>query len=317
MKMTRSLFGIAVAAFLGGTLIAACGEFEDGACITDSDCITGEEVCLASSGQCVEICESDTECFGSDECRPRPGSASDIKVCLPAQSTGNGDEQGCTDHSDCNEAIGEFCDTAIGQCVPDPDHFEGYYTVLIQDRTTDPSRCPDITYGYDTSGVVLTAVVLRDGEGQIVGYGDAVKTEIAGDTDYGHPEDIINGEPPNFEGQCPTEFETVDHLTENTTRHTTFTENNVAALGCGGRVFIQFKNANGDYISFDDSNSIEVRTYGTVCSEDVDGHNPQSTDDPYDIEICTTNNQTNPDVSTCTVLKSDVQGIIVAPVSGD
>lgn len=318
MSMKRSLFGIAVAAFFGGTLIAACDGFEDGACITDSDCISGEEVCLASTGQCTEICEGDGDCWGNDECRPRPGSSSDIKVCLPPQTTGNGGEVvGCTDHSDCDEAAGEFCDTATNKCVGSGGEFEGYYTVLIEDATPG-ERCDDTTYGYETAGVKLTGLILRDGGDNIVGYGKAITgIELLDESAFfGDPKEVLNGTPGDFDGQCPAKFEEVDYI-DGTDRkvNTNFLEENVVALGCGGKVFVQFIDSNNNAIPFDDSNSIEIRTYGTVCSDKISSHTPQSQDDPYDVSICTDNNQTNPDISTCETLSSGVQGITTIPVS--
>lgn len=311
MSMKRGLIGIALASFFGGTLIAACDGFDDGACITDSDCIVGEEVCLASTNQCTEICADDTECWGDDECRPRPGSASDIKVCLPPQSTGNGggEEGGCTEHSDCDEAAGEFCDTATNECRPPINEFEGYDLVLIEDRT-EGARCEDKTWGWETAGVKLTDVVLLDGNDQIVGFGEAVETEIGDNSWYGHPEDILTGNAPNFEGRCPTLFEDTPYEDGSKSLNTNFNEDTVAALGCGGKVFIRFTDGSGNYIPFDDSNKIAVYTYGKECSEDV-SPKPQSEDDPYDISVCT-----HTDINECTLIKSGVQGISNTPVSG-
>lgn len=271
-------------------------------CAFDTDCAEGLEVCVDNS--CTAICSDNLDCSGDLECRERPTGGE--SVCQAPEGTGDQ----CTFNEDCpGFDDGELC--LDGQCV-----FPGveYFTVRIVDQTTDATRCADTTYDYDTPGAKMMYIALLDADDTVLHYAETVDF-IWGDpaADFGDPFEVINGLPPSFEGQCPNN-ETFTRNNSTTTVTSNFHEDAVVALGCGGELFVQFKNTAGNLVNIDESHKIEVNAYGSTCN--AESETPaQSQEDPYDIEICTDSSSTNIDIGTCYRINDDfAQGRVIVPV---
>lgn len=254
-------------------------------CAFDGDCELGE-VCFGNV--CTPTCTDSGDCNLGFACETRPGSTSDARVC---QADG-GETPECTVNEDCNIEAGELC--LNGSCFLPGIEF---YTVRIVD-TTQGDRCDDRTYGFDTGGAKLMYVALLDDDGQVLHYADAI--EFLPGTPapfFGDAFDIINGQPPAFDGQCPNQ-ETFNRNNSTQTVTSNFHEDSVFAMGCGGELFAQFRDSEGNLVVIDESHSIEVNAYGLACAEGQPGP-PQSQEDPYDLEICSDRSSTNTDIETC------------------
>ena len=262
-------------------------------CARDEECAAGLEVCVDFA--CTPICTDTLDCTGNLECRERPTGGE--RVCQAPL----GDQPECESSDQCpGFADGEIC--IEGECV-----FPGveYYTVMIVDQTTDPVRCADTTFDYDTPGAKLIYIALLDADDNVLHYAEAIEF-FDGDPAafFGDPFDVINGEADNLEGFCPAP-ETFFRNNSSTEVTSNFHENGVVALGCGGVLFAQFR-VNNSPIPFDESHRIEVSAYGELCSEANPGTvRPQSIEDPYDVEICTDRSETNIDPNTCFRLNDD------------
>lgn len=340
MKLTLRLIGIALVCFSLAFTLTACeddngadnGENQNGdACADDDEC--GDDVCVNS--QCVETCEDDGDCDGQ-ACLERPDTGDemicqaldedfcdedsdcdeDFERCEDNPTDPEGDDvcvempigQSCTSQDECPRAD-EFCNTEAEECVQGD--LPSYTTVLIQDETegfgTHPDgndRCEDSTFGYDTAGAKIMYVELTDSStGDIIAYGSFVDFEIAGDTFFGEVHEILNGNAPAYDGQCPDveEFEG---------QNTNFTDSNVVALGCGGWVTVQFFD-NGSPIELNNNHTIWVGEYGPSC-DDTDTF--QRGNDFYDVYICGDSSQSSTDLDTCDIrLSGEEPGTEILP----
>lgn len=303
-----------------------CVEADEGEdCTTDTDC-DGDEICY-SGDVCVEPCDSTDDCGEGEVCRERDDSDNDDStVCL-----GPPDE--CSANEDCPD--GWVCDEDESECV-DPDTNQEFYTVLIEDITDDPDqgdpdRCDDTTFGYRTSGAVITAVTLLDASDQSeiahASYADLDRGDYTGDAEewLGFPDEIFDGEAPDHEAACPsyesrTELPHGDPDSNDVT--TNFHDDNVLPLGCGGQLFLQFFDEDDEMIELTEDHQIEVRTYGVFCSEewgdaywgddfsDCEDPEPgtycaQGQDDPYIADMCTDRSDAGIDVNTCVAPLND------------
>ena len=313
--MIRKLVGLMFVCFATiGFFVACNGSFEDG-CSFDEDCFD-DEICYNdpdASQYCVALCDSTDECGLDEVCRERDDSAADdTTICL-------GPPASCEEHTDCPD--GWICDDEDNVCV-DPDDDEGpdsYYTFLIEDWTHEEGgtdRCGDVTYGYKTAGANIYSITLYDG-GDVVAHADYAdfargffaEDEYDGDADdldgwMGAPAFIFDGSAPDFIQDCPT-HEGGD------TDNSTFHEDAVATLGCGGLLFVQFFD-DGDIIELTEDHTVEVREYDDWCSDeyadsrydvsscdDSPAYCPQSEADPYRAWICTDRSDGGIDEDSC------------------
>lgn len=265
---------------------------EEPECFNDEECAEDAEICYGEDGEsdfyeaqtCVETCESTEDCFEGEVCRDRDDIDSDETICLepPAE---------CTDSDQC--PTGWICDgneDDPGECV-DTDE-PSYNTVLIEDATREhgeEDRCPDSTYGFDTSGAKIYDVILFDED---TGEEYAVATDFhpGDDTNFGDAFSIFDGTAPDFETSCP-DMETFNRLDDGEEYTSTFNEDSVLALGCDGKLFLQFQDEDGDLIELEDGQQLEVYSYGQQCSDEYQqehggGYSPQSADDPYFVDLC-------------------------------
>lgn len=276
MDIKRNVAGLFFVAVGGLGLLAACGEIDsEESCTFDDDC-TGGQVCDLTV--CVDTCETNEDCSGTDECVARPGGAEGM-VCRAAEEPG--DDCRDADFAGCADDL--ICDEFTGQCVPPGEETPNYYTVRINDVTDveAPDRCDDTTYGYGTAGAKVMYVQLRDTTGAVIAYGTAVGDDIAAGSDFINTFDVIDGAAPNLVDQCPADeaFVRGDNGNDITTN---FTDQTVVALGCGGSLYVQFEDENGDLILLDESHTITVGEFGPACNDTA-----QTEADYYDVYICT------------------------------
>lgn len=283
---------------VAGACVATCED--EGDCAMDEDCL--ERPDGGAEKTCQEIayeeCDEDSNCDeGYETCEEHPSDPEASDVCMPIPFG-----QDCTDHEDCR--ADEICQNE-DVCI-DPETLT-YQTVLIEDMTDHPEfgtdRCDDTVYGYDTAGAKVFDIALyEEGSTDAIAYAEAIDFHVGyqGDEEdgeeafFGNANDIFNGEAPEFEHLCP-DPETFNRLDNPETEViSTFHEDAVLALGCGGKLFVQFKE-DGQPRVLDFSHSIDVYVYGQACSAEMfEEHDeevnvtqhPQSEDDPYDVSIC-------------------------------
>lgn len=249
-----------------------------GVCAFDSDC-DGEMIC--ANGQCHHLCEDDGECLLGEECLPRSGSAGGETYCQPADLSNQGG--GCTSNSDCDEASGEFCDDVTGVCISTVGGDDSYFTVMIEDVTTG-TRCNDTTYGYLTAGAKIMYAALVDPFGGIIAWGEVVDFDEGENADYGYPYSAMSGLAPDYPGLCP-ENESMYRLDDGQLVSSNFIEYYLVALGCGGVLFIQFRDNNNDLHELAPGLELEINAYGSYCNGLSDTP-AQDVEDPYDIYLC-------------------------------
>ncbi|RVU42562.1 hypothetical protein EA187_15335 [Lujinxingia sediminis] len=275
MDIKRNVAGLFFVAVGGLGLLAACGEIDsEESCTFDDDC-TGGQVCDLTV--CVDTCETNADCSGTDECVDRPGGA-EGKVCRAAEAPG--DDCRDADFGDCPD--GQVCNDVSGQCVEPGEGPAEYYTVRINDVTDveGDDRCGDTTYGYATAGAKIMYVELKDDSG-VIAYGEAVGDDITAGSDFINTFDVIDGSAPDLVDQCPADeaFVRLDNDNEITTN---FTDQTVVALGCGGSLYVQFRDENDNLIALDESHTINVGEFGPACNATA-----QTSADYYDVYICT------------------------------
>ena len=263
---------------------------EEPECFNDEECAEDAEICYGEDGEddfyeaqtCVETCESTEDCFEGDVCRDRDDIDSDETICLepPAQ---------CTDSDQC--PTDWFCDgteAEPGECI-DSDA-QTYNTVLIEDATREhgeDGRCGDTTYGFETAGAKIFDVILFDEDADDE-YAVAADFHPGDNANFGDAFTIFDGTAPDFEHMCPDPetFNDLDGDEITSTMH----EDAVLALGCDGKLFLQFQDDDGNPIEIENHHSIDVYAYGQQCSDEFeaehDGHLTQSADDPYFVELC-------------------------------
>lgn len=295
---------------LGGVGLMLSGCPEPQTCAFDSDC-DGTDICVSNS--CIGTCQSDDDCILDEECLPRPTGTGDQMTCqLPSDNT-NQNQVECTENSDCDESIGEFCDEQTNTCVGGQNQTpaEQFFTVRVHDVTTD--RCDDDTYGFITAGTKLMHVALLDSDGQtVLHYGTAVEVNYGVDDDgfevfFGVAETVIDGSAPDYLQHCPL-VEDQWHERNQTTIQTNFNEDYIVALGCDGDIFVRFFDGDNNPVEIEDHHIIEVNEYGPFCSEvfqnqQSGSHAPQTGDDFYNVYICDDGLTTQPiDINDCFIL---------------
>ncbi len=330
MKSTWKIIGTLFVCLTFVFGITACDEDENGEnngheCEVDENC-EADEVCV--SQQCELTCDDDDQCAAGEACETRPDGGDEM-ICVDSDETAECDDdsecvQGketceeddsvdafgtceeiqpgeeCEDHDECLHD-NHYCDDNEGVCA-DLDQLT-YGTVLIEDVTDqfgDADRCGDQTYGYATSGVKVFDIVLYDPfDDVVVEYAEAIdfvpgSHDEQGVADFGDAFSIFDGQAPDFEHQCPNP-ETFERLDNQNEVRSTFHEDAVLALGCGGQLFVRFLDGSGNTRILDENYDVDVYVYGQTCSDEMfaehsDDTNvaddPQSTDDPYDVYLC-------------------------------
>lgn len=302
----------------------SCIELGDGHdCLEDGDCQLGQ-ICH-NADQCVELdcdfCTDDQICYGADNesepscSAPECSGGDDCSdgVCDEGICYELGDDE-CTRDDDCF-GPSEICHfdgrdvEGVGVCATLEEPTHPYFTVLLEDVTQqhgEPGRCQNVRYGYETAGAKIYDIVLVDDD-QVLAHGLVSQLELGENVDFtssDHVFQIFDGTDPGFSGACP-DVDTIEHQGRDDDYETTFSYNHVAALGCGGQLFVHFEDADGNPIVLDHGHTIEVYAYGEQCSlEHADqkgwgsfdscqevldaGHYcPQSTSDPYHVHLCT------------------------------
>ncbi|WP_158542645.1 hypothetical protein [Lujinxingia litoralis] len=278
MNIQRNLAGLFFVAVGGFGLLSACGTTtSEESCTFDSDC-TGGQVCDQTI--CVDTCETNADCATGDECVARPGDAEGM-VCRAASVPD--DDCNDPDFGECPDE--QVCSASTGQCVPIDEVPTEYYTVRINDVTDveAPDRCDDTTYGYNTPGAKIMYVELRNESGNPIAYGEAVGDDIGAESEFFDTFTVLDGLAPDLDGQCPLDETFNRNDAEGTEITTNFTDSTVVALGCGGSVYVQFRDEEtGDLIVLDESHTIVVGEFGPTCNDTA-----QSAPDYYDVFLCT------------------------------
>jgi hypothetical protein len=292
-------------------------------CFQDDDC-EADEICYndpdaPGSPVCKATCDGDEDCAeGQEFCAERDDSDTQSQqICFDLA----GVDEACDAHEDCQSHL--ICDDEDNVCI-DPDDQVFYHTVLIADATAfeaDPedARCEDTTYGHDTAGAKIMAVILRDADdGSVVAYGNTVGFNLGTGANFGDAFNVIDGTAPDHENECPVER---DNVTPGN-NPSNFYADAIVALGCDGELYVQFPTDidEGDYspIVLDESYEIEVREYGPYCSEqnDTDLTNPQQASDYYDVFLCRDGSDPVNSDETCDVLLAEaVSGIQPVTIS--
>jgi hypothetical protein len=290
MNMKKAA-GLMFVAMGGAGLLAACGLEPSSTCAVDSDCI-GVQVCHQS--ECVNQCATDNDCLVGEACLDRPGGLTG-KVCQPGNGGGGGNnEPECTTQEDCDEGFMCINDMCIPQSTGPT-----YYNIEIRD-TSSGEICSDVTYGYNTPGAKIMYVALLDAEGNTLAWGEASGANLAGDTDYEFAYEIIDGNAPNYSGECPELVSNYPRKSGGNVSATNFTDDAIVALGCGGSLFVSFKGPDNNRIALEAGDQLYIGEYGKdYCV--LDGMSPpQSRDAEYAVYLCTATSMDMIDNGTCT-----------------
>ncbi len=276
MSMKRNLAGVMFGLLGAGLLLTGCPE-PGTTCAMDSDC-GDNQICIPATGTCEFTCDSDTDCIGDERCLERPSDGAGY-CAIPAVGEGCSEQDDPTQY--CIDQLGD--DDAIcmnDACIiPNGGEDATFYVAYVHDVTTD--RCDDMTYDIHTDGTKLMHVALLDSSGAPIAYGAAVEWYYGNDDVwYGEVENVLDGTEPNYDQFCPL-IEDNPHSNQ----QSNFREDALAAIGCGGEVFVRFYDDDGDAILIEDGHIIQVNAYGQVCSEQ-NTHTTQSGDDFYNVYIC-------------------------------
>jgi hypothetical protein len=301
----KHLFSALLVATLTGGMFTLSGCPEETDCTVDADCATGEtcntETSTCEVGGCADdaACTTAGElCFGEDEAA---GTLGECRAPADCSEAANPNEF-------CNAATaGQVCNLTSKMCeVPAPT--DEYRYILIKDVSTGAAACDSnpAAGGSDPGSDIMWAI-LNDGQGQEVGYGKSAKFE-AGTSDgdantYNKPETVLTGESPAIDADlCPAEVD-----------NKRFRDDSVVALGCGGKLFVEFIGTDMMTTLVEDGFSVEVGEYAAFCN--AAGGDPMGSD-RYDVYLCRTEVGAMPTEADCaTKLNTTSQGGILAPVT--
>jgi hypothetical protein len=260
--------------------MVACGDNAEDDCLTSEDC-AAEERCNLDEGVCAFACADNGDCLEGETCDTAAGDGGG--VCVSDGTGGNNGPQ-CTVDEDCLDdetcedgtcvVAGDECTTA-DDCEGDDICVDGacelpatqYTAARIADVSQDiPALCDNTDPGADIFAIELSRT---DAQGNSESYyarfinTDNIVTE---GNDQDSPAGIIDGDAPDFTGQCPEGF-----------------SGNVVALGCGGSMLVAFVNdaEPADIQSIQDGDTITVYEWGAQCQTDV-----SDDQDEWSVSIC-------------------------------
>lgn len=277
---------------------------EDG-CTTTEDCDDGQ-TCNVSTNTCEDAgasCADDTECTEEGEYCLGEGAS---KVCRQPVSCGElGDATVVASY--CGNLLTDFdAETEIAFCdsSTDPDvptcqaktRLE-YRVVAVtdvsglqDDGTVDNTDCEASTAGNGSimdAGTDLIDVDLLNADNEVIGFGKAIELSVgSGMPEFTDWATVFAGEPRAegyLTGICPSKEDV-----GGTERK--FRENSVVSLGCGGSLFLEFRDAAGELILVDPAtHQIAVTEFGPYCNADDGADDPNAYgSDKFDIALCAT-----------------------------
>lgn len=250
------------ALLIGGAgfgLFVACGGGEEDDCTLDGDCPEGQ-VCEAQV--CVDTCETAADCADGEVCEP--GVNTSANVCKAAGGTNNGTNNGSTNNGSTNNGSNNNLPTL-------------YYIVEITDTSSGDEACSVSDPGSDLFGVALEST-----DGSVIAWGEFVNAEegtvSGGEINEHFDASVISGAPASMK-DCPE-----------------FGDDTVYSLGCGGSLWVEFKDDAGNPVALDATadQQVTVYEYGTQCGG--------SAVDEYSITICEdTEGARNGETGACTI----------------
>lgn len=288
MKRFQNLLGMFLVVVASAGLFVACGD-DDTSCLSDDDCGTGE-LCNFETEECAFDCSDDPDiCATGETCADRTEETGSICVEDDTNNDPNNEpeceisddcegEQVCEDNAcvdpcevgDCAE--GFACNTDTGICEEETGPSGDFRFIRVLDDSAGADACEpsDNDPGSDLYGIEL---ITDDGNFWAeVENADGIVTDS---NDFADADTILDGNPPGLDGDCP---------------EGTFSDS-VVALGCGGDVIVEFRDANDDPVFFSAGDQVVVYEFGATCGgSDVD---------EYLTEVCTTTSEDDIFDGTC------------------
>lgn len=217
------------------------------ACGTSSDECTLDGDCpdgQACEAQiCVDICESDADCLEGQVCEEGVNTTS--LVCKDGGATNNGaTNNGATNNGTTNNGVATV-----------------YYVAQIVDNSAGDDACSISDPGSDIFGVALESTA-----GDNLGWAEITWEELNADGNDYTDTSILDGSAPGLDADdCPSDF----------------AADSVVALGCGGWIAVEFKDADGNPVPLDATAGQQIRVYeyGGQCGTGT-------VVDEYDVYIC-------------------------------
>lgn len=288
-------------------LVTGCPEEnnEEG-CTSTEDC-DGELVCNTESNTCEEAsssCADDSACTADGEYCLGEG---ENKVCRQPVSCGELADAAVA-ASYCGNQVADFdaeteiafCDSSVDADAPTCESKAKLeyrvvsvkdFSGLQEDGSIDNTSCEMSTAIGGTvkdAGSDIITVNLLDADGETIGFGRAVELEVgSGEPDFVNAETVFSGQARAdgyFQGVCPAGEEV-----GGTPRQ--FRDNSVVSLGCGGSLFMEFADADGEVILVDPSaHKIEVAEFGPYCDGEGGGTPAEGEygTDKFSVFLCAT-----------------------------
>ena len=262
MKLMKQLFGALLVTTAALALFVACSTTGDD-CALDSDC-SADQVCEDSV--CVATCTTAADCAAGEACEPRTSGTGN--VCKSGGSNNVNNTNNINNVNNTNNA----------------NNTVSYSFFLIEDTTVDD--CDIADPGSDMQYVAIT-----DLGGANLGYG-VLRDQMFGTGDNNEYIDtgILDGNPPDFAGQCADDFN----------------DTTVVSMGCQGQFLLQAVDGTGTPFAIEaGTHQLEIGEYGSTCQG--------SATDGYNVFGCTAGDG-GLATTTCDVLLGSGEGITIVDV---